>query len=129
MADDLSGIGDAIDGLANLDGSSFRQGTCFDVPARTNCQGWYKALYPDGFKGVFDKQFGYLASDVSKGIDNIFGELDLSNASAPNFCLNFWMLGRQCFTDYMDLSWIFGFIRFAFMFTTVWLCRGLVFGG
>ncbi|ENQ8617729.1 hypothetical protein ACEQ7L_004306 [Vibrio fluvialis] len=129
MAGDLSGIGDAIDGLANIDGEGLRQGTCFSNPQYTFCKGWYEPNYPDGFRGVFDEQFGQLTESVTSSVSNIFGNLDLSNASAPNFCLSFWMLGNVCFTDYIDFSWLFGFVRFAMMFSTVWLCRSLVFGG
>ncbi|ELI1839295.1 hypothetical protein RQV73_001965 [Vibrio fluvialis] len=129
MADDLSGIGDAIDGLANIDGEGLRQGTCFSNPQYTFCKGWYEPNYPDGFRGVFDEQFGQLTDSVTASVNNIFGGLDLSNSAAPSFCLTLWMFGTSCFTDYLDLSWVFGFIRFAFMFTTVWLCRKLVFGG
>ncbi|MBY8178059.1 methyl-accepting chemotaxis protein [Vibrio fluvialis] len=129
MADDLSGIGDAIDGLANIDGEGLRQGTCFSNPQYTFCKGWYEPNYPDGFRGVFDDQFGQLTDAVTASVNNIFGNLDLSNAAPPSFCLTFWMLGASCFTDYLDLSWVFGFIRFAFMFTTVWQSRKIVFGG
>lgn len=129
LAEDVSGIGDAIDGLANIDGEGLRQGTCFSNPDYSSCKGWYEPNFPDGFKGVFDDQFGQLTDAVTASVNNIFGGLDLSNSAAPSFCLTLWMFGTSCFTDYLDLSWVFGFIRFAFMFTTVWLCRKLVFGG
>lgn len=129
LAEDVSGIGDAIDGLANIDGEGLRQGTCFSNPDYSSCKGWYEPNFPEGFKGVFDDQFGQLTDAVTASVNNIFGGLDLSNSAAPSFCLTLWMFGTSCFTDYLDLSWVFGFIRFAFMFTTVWLCRKLVFGG
>lgn len=126
---DVAEIGDAIDGLAKVDLRSVRDGTCIYHQDGVPCQGYYEPKYPDGFGGIVDEHFSQLQVELTEIVDGMFGNIDLSNAAAPNFCLNVMQFGTFCYTDYFDLGWVFTFIRACMMFGTVMLARKLVFGG
>lgn len=128
IADELYSIGDSINGLENLDLTGEKGSTCPFNQDSSTCNGYYEQLYPEGFEGIAEAQFSQLESEVKGVIDGMFS-LDVSNASAPNFCMDVMQFGSFCFDDYVDLSWIFTFIRACMMFSAVMLCRQLVFGG
>lgn len=120
----VAGIGGTLDALANFDSSGVT--ICGDGPCP---EGFYTAKYDKGFSGVFDENFVLMKDIVSQGIHDVFGAIDLSNAEAPSFCMKLWMYGDFCFTDHINLDWIFGFIRAAFMFATIFYSRKLIIGG
>ncbi|MCR9814831.1 hypothetical protein, partial [Vibrio parahaemolyticus] len=126
ISNELADIGDSIDGLSNLELN--RQGICSYNGALENCNGYYEPQYPEGFTGIAERHFEQLQTQVTSVVDGMF-TLDVSNASAPSFCMNIMQFGNHCFTDYMNLSAIFAFIRACMMFGAVMLCRQLVFGG
>ncbi len=128
ITDELYSIGDSINGLENLDLTGAKGGTCPFNQDSSTCNGYYEQLYPEGFEGIAEAQFAQLETEVKSVVDGMF-TLDVSNASAPNFCMDVMQFGSFCFDDYVDLSWIFTFIRACMMFSAVMLCRQLVFGG
>lgn len=120
----VTGIGETLDALANFDSSGVT--ICGEGPCP---EGFYKSQYNDGFAGVFDENFNLMKDIVTQGVVEVFGTIDLSNAAPPSFCMTLWMYGNFCFTGYINLDWIFTFIRAAFMFTTIFYARKLIIGG
>ncbi|MCG9703281.1 methyl-accepting chemotaxis protein [Vibrio natriegens] len=128
IGDSVDGIGEAVNSLGNLDLVGPARGTCPFHQAGKDCNGYYESAYPYGFEGIAEEHFAGLETQVKGVVDGMF-KLDVSNASAPSFCINVMQFGRHCFTEYMNLSAIFAFIRACMMFGAVMLCRQLVFGG
>ena len=128
IGEGVAGIGESLDGLANLDLSGSLNGTCPYNSESESCTGYYEVGYPNGFEGLVGDHFAQLESEVTGIVDGMFA-LDVSNGSAPSFCMEVMQFGRHCFTDYFDLAAVFAFIRACMMFGTVMLCRKLVFGG
>jgi len=127
IAEDISGISETLDGIANTDTSgSGWGGTCI---ADDSCTGFYDSGYPDGIEGVVSGHMSDIKDTVLDGFINTFGELDLSNAKAPSFCMNVLTFGEYCFTDYVDFDWLFGFVRFVMIFTSIAHSRKIIFGG
>lgn len=120
----ISKVNDNLDALANLDTSDVSVCKGGECP-----EGFYTSKYENGFAGVFDDNFEALKNSVTEGVIEVFGSIDLSNAVAPSFCLIIGSFGSFCFTDYINLDWIFTFVRAAFMFTTIFYSRKLIIGG
>lgn len=120
----ISKVNDNLDALANLDTSDVSVCKGGECP-----EGFYTSKYEHGFAGVFDDNFEALKNTVTEGVIEVFGSIDISNAVAPSFCLIIGSFGSFCFTDYIDLDWIFTFLRAAFMFTTIFYSRKLMIGG
>lgn len=127
--DNLSDIAANSDALANKDVQEALDGNCIADSSYSYCDGWYKSEYKDGLSGIFDSHIDNISSQAQTMIDNSFGNLDISNASAPSFCLKVMEYGSYCIDDYIDLNFVFSFLRFAFIFTTVMYCRKMIFGG
>ncbi|EKO3608491.1 hypothetical protein M6C35_003460 [Vibrio metschnikovii] len=120
----ISKVNDNLDALANLDMSDVSVCKGGECP-----EGFYTSKYENGFAGVFDDNFESLKNSVIEGVTEVFGSIDLSNAVAPSFCLIIGSFGSFCFTDYINLDWIFTFVRSALMFTTIFYSRKLMIGG
>ncbi|MFH4666647.1 methyl-accepting chemotaxis protein [Vibrio cidicii] len=126
IGETLDGIGTALDGMANTDTSGAGTGgTCI---ASDNCTGFYTSSYPDGLEGVFTDHFSDVSTKVTDSLTGMF-ELDLSGASRPKFGLPVPFYGWFYFDDYINLDWIFAFVRVCMMVTTAFTCRKLLFGG
>ncbi|EHA1124341.1 hypothetical protein FG475_04295 [Vibrio navarrensis] len=122
----LDGIGSALDGIANTDTSGAGTGgTCI---ASDSCTGFYTSSYPDGLGGVFTDHFSEVGTKVTDSLTGMF-ELDLSGASRPQFGIPVPFYGWFYFDDYINLNWIFAFVRVCMMVTTAFTCRKLLFGG
>ncbi len=65
------------------------------------------------------------------GMLTSFGSVDLSNARKPNFTLDMdgFGFGSYDLSDYVNLDYVFGFIRICMLFTAALTCRKLIFGG
>lgn len=124
VIDSISKVNNNLDALANLDTSDVSVCNGGECP-----KGFYTSKYENGFSGVFDDNFDALKNSVIDGVTEVFGSIDLSNAVAPSFCLIIGSFGSFCFTDYINLDWIFTFVRAAFMFTTIFYSRKLIIGG
>ncbi|WP_391856518.1 methyl-accepting chemotaxis protein [Vibrio cidicii] len=126
IGETLDGIGSALDGMANTDTSGAGTGgTCI---ASDNCTGFYTSSYPDGLGGVFTDHFSEVGTKVTDSLTGMF-ELDLSGASRPKFGIPVPFYGWFYFDDYINLDWIFAFVRVCMMVTTAFTCRKLLFGG
>ncbi|HFQ5113843.1 TPA: adsorption protein [Vibrio vulnificus] len=122
----LTGMGEDLDSIVNTDTSGAGTGgTCI---ATDSCTGFYESGYPNGVGGVFSDHFSSISSKVTDTLSGMF-ELDLSAASRPKFGIPVPFYGWFYFTDYINLDWVFAFVRVCMMVTTAFLCRKLLFGG
>ncbi|MEZ9897604.1 hypothetical protein AB4525_16360 [Vibrio breoganii] len=65
------------------------------------------------------------------GVLESFANIDLSGAAKPNFSLDMsgFGFGSYDLESYVDLDYIFAFVRICILFTTAMTCRKIVFGG
>ncbi|WP_434998675.1 adsorption protein [Vibrio scophthalmi] len=127
VGEKLDGIGTTLDQMTNVDTSGAGvSATCIETDT---CVSYYETKYPEGLSGMASTQLAELKAEVIDGFVASFGELDLSNAQEPKFGLPVPFYGWMYFSDYIDMNWIFSFIRVCFMVTTVFMCRRIVFGG
>jgi hypothetical protein len=87
-------------------------------------QSFYESEYPDGFAGVFSTQMTALKSTEFYAS---LGKFTFSGSGTPPM----WKIPVGDFGTF-DLSldsYIWEFIRICLLITTVFLCRGLIFGG
>jgi hypothetical protein len=123
----LEDIKGSLDGLSNVDtGSAGTTGTCIQ---NSSCTGFYTSSYPDGLSGVANSHFESIKSNVLDGFVNTFGNLDLSNAKKPSFTIPVMDFGDYNIEDYINLDWIFGFVRFCLIFTAIATARKNILGG
>lgn len=126
IGETLDGIGTALDGMANTDTSGAGTGgTCI---ASDSCTGFYTSSYPDGLGGVFTDHFSEVGTKVTDSLTGMF-DLDLSGAARPKFGIPVPFYGWFYFEDYINLDWVFAFVRVCMMVTTAFTCRKLLFGG
>ncbi|EKZ9054579.1 adsorption protein [Vibrio vulnificus] len=122
----LTGMAEDLDSIVNTDTSGAGTGgTCI---ATDSCTGFYESGYPNGVGGVFSDHFSSISSKVTNTLSGMF-ELDLSAASRPKFGIPVPFYGWFYFTDYINLDWVFAFVRVCMMVSTAFLCRKLLFGG
>ncbi|HFQ4934393.1 TPA: adsorption protein [Vibrio vulnificus] len=122
----LTGMAEDLDSIVNTDTSGAGTGgTCI---ATDSCTGFYESGYPNGVGGVFSDHFSSISSKVTDTLSGMF-ELDLSAAARPKFGIPVPFYGWYYFTDYINLDWVFAFVRVCMMVTTAFLCRKLLFGG
>lgn len=127
VGDSLEEIKGSLDGLANVDISSAgTSGSCIETDT---CTGFYTSGYPDGLSGVANAHFESIKTNVLDGFVNTFGNLDLSNAKRPSFTIPVLDFGDYSIEDYLNLDWIFGFVRFCLIFTAIATARKNILGG
>ncbi|NOH96291.1 hypothetical protein [Vibrio sp. 99-70-13A1] len=127
LSGEVSSIGDSLDGLTNVDTSSAGiSGTCIQSDT---CTGFYTSNYPDGLSGMANKHFQEIKENTLDGFVNTFGNLDLSNAQRPNFSIPILDFGEFNITNYINLDWILGFVRFCLIFTAIATARKNILGG
>lgn len=123
LGDDVSAIKDAITGV-DTSGAGV-SGTCI---ATSTCTGFYESGYPDGISGIFTEHFDTVSKKVTETLKD-FMKIDLDNASRPSFAIPVPFYGNYSFDDYINLDWIFSFVRVCMMVSTAFLCRKIMFGG
>ncbi|MEZ9204956.1 hypothetical protein AB4151_21605 [Vibrio splendidus] len=127
VGDSLEEIKGSLDGIANVDTSSAgTSGSCIEADT---CTGFYTSGYPDGLSGVANAHFESIKTNVLDGFVNTFGNLDLSNAKRPSFTIPVLDFGDYSIEDYLNLDWIFGFVRFCLIFTAIATARKNILGG
>ena len=127
VGDSLEEIKGSLDGIANVDTSSAGiSGSCIET---NTCTGFYTSGYPEGLSGVANDHFESIKTNVLDGFVNTFGSLDLSNAKRPNFSIPILDFGSYSIEDYLNLDWIFGFVRFCLIFTAIATARKNILGG
>ncbi|CAK3024844.1 hypothetical protein [Vibrio crassostreae] len=127
MGESLEKIEGSLDALTNVDtGSAGTSGSCIETDT---CTGFYTSGYPDGLSGVANAHFESIKTNVLDGFVNTFGSLDLSNAKRPNFSIPILDFGSYSIEDYLNLDWIFGFVRFCLIFTAIATARKNILGG
>ncbi|CDU14909.1 hypothetical protein [Vibrio coralliirubri] len=127
----LDGVGDGLDDIGDLlkgvDASKAGiNGTCIQGGT---CQGFYDSAYEGDLSDVLESQLQTMKTSVVDPFVSNFGNIDLSSAKRPNFGLPVPFYGYFSFDDYIDLDWIFGFLRFIFLASTAFYCRQIIFGG
>lgn len=123
LGEDVSAIKDAI---TNVDTSGVGiSGTCIESDT---CTGFYESGYPDGISGIFTEHFETVSESVTDTVKD-FMKIDLSHAQRPSFSIPVLHFGNFSFDDYINLDWIFGFVRVCMMVSTAFLCRKIIFGG
>ncbi|QGM12449.1 attachment protein [Vibrio phage VP24-2_Ke] len=123
LGEDVSAIKDAI---TNVDTSGAGiSGTCIESDT---CTGFYESGYPDGISGIFSQHFETVSESVTDTVKD-FMKIDLSHAQRPSFSIPVLHFGNFNFDDYINLDWIFGFVRVCMMVSTAFLCRKIIFGG
>ncbi|MCX2759900.1 hypothetical protein OQJ65_16330 [Vibrio sp. Sgm 22] len=124
LANGMTDIGDLLKGVdaskAGIDGTCIQGGTC---------QGFYDSAYEGDLSDVLESQLQTMKTSVVDPFVSNFGNIDLSGAKRPNFGLPVPFYGYFSFDDYIDLDWIFGFLRFIFLASTAFYCRQIIFGG
>ncbi|HHF3257521.1 TPA: methyl-accepting chemotaxis protein, partial [Vibrio alginolyticus] len=71
IADEVSGISDTLDGIANTDTSGAGTGgTCIESQS---CTGFYESGYPDGLGGLVSGQLDDLKHNTIDNFVNSFG--------------------------------------------------------
>ncbi|CAK2467980.1 Methyl-accepting chemotaxis protein [Vibrio crassostreae] len=124
VADGVNEIGDLLKGVdaskAGIDGTCIQGGTC---------QGFYESAYEGDLSTVVSSQLNAMKTSIVDPFVSSFGSIDLSGAQRPKFGLPVPFYGYMSFDDYIDMDWIFGFLRFIFLASTAFYCRQIIFGG
>nr|PMI28855.1 hypothetical protein BCU48_02560 [Vibrio splendidus] len=124
VADGVSDIGDLLKSVdaskAGIDGTCIQGGTC---------QGFYESAYEGDLSDVVTAQLDAMKTSIVDPFVSSFGNIDLSGAQRPKFGLPVPFYGYMSFDDYIDMDWIFGFLRFIFLASTAFYCRQIIFGG
>ncbi|MGR5467187.1 hypothetical protein ACPV51_07950 [Vibrio astriarenae] len=134
---DLEGITDAVtdltDAITNVDTSGAGTGVpCIDDEGNNTCGSLYESeLTQEEFSTRIQERMGETMELVTTGIVDSFTSLDLSGASKPSFSLDLSEMGfgRYSIDDYIDLDYVFLFVRICMLFTAAMTCRKLIFGG
>ncbi|MDG3085470.1 hypothetical protein P7F88_04885 [Vibrio hannami] len=116
-----------LDKIANADVSNAGSGACINTGT---CKGFYESKYPNGINGVLDKSINTITTQTFKPIVDGFSNIEFSG-DAPSFVLDMsgFGFGQYDLNDYVDFSYVWAFVRFCMIFSTIFLCRQLVFGG
>lgn len=130
LSDAVDGLGEDVsaikDSITNVDTSwAGISGTCIESDT---CTGFYESGYPDGISGIFTEHFETVSESVTDTVKD-FMKIDLSHAQRPSFSIPVLHFGNFNFDDYINLDWIFGFVRVCMMVSTAFLCRKIIFGG
>ncbi|UPR48850.1 hypothetical protein ITG13_06580 [Vibrio cyclitrophicus] len=124
LATGVTDIGDLLKGVdaskAGIDGTCIQGDTC---------QGFYKSGYEGDLSDVVTAQLDAMKTSIVDPFVSSFGNIDLSGAQRPKFGLPVPFYGYMSFDDYIDMDWIFGFLRFIFLASTAFYCRQIIFGG
>lgn len=124
VADGVAEIGELLKGVdaskAGIDGTCIQGGTC---------QGFYESAYEEDLSAVVGGQLDAMKTSIVDPFVSSFGNIDLSGAQRPKFGLPVPFYGYMSFDDYIDMDWIFGFLRFIFLASTAFYCRQIIFGG
>ena len=124
LATGVTDIGDLLKGVdaskAGIDGTCIQGGTC---------QGFYESAYDGDLSDVVGGQLDSMKTSIVDPFVSSFGNIDLSGAQRPKFGLPVPFYGYMSFDDYIDMDWIFGFLRFIFLASTAFYCRQIIFGG
>ncbi|MEZ8724530.1 hypothetical protein AB6D66_26040 [Vibrio pomeroyi] len=124
LATGVTDIGELLKGVdaskAGIDGTCIQGGTC---------QGFYESAYEGDLSDVVTAQLDAMKTSIVDPFVSSFGNIDLSGAQRPKFGLPVPFYGYMSFDDYIDMDWIFGFLRFIFLASTAFYCRQIIFGG
>lgn len=124
LATGVTDIGDLLKGVdaskAGIDGTCIQGGTC---------KGFYESAYEGDLSTVVNSQLDSMKISIVDPFVSSFGNIDLSGAQRPKFGLPVPFYGYMSFDNYIDMDWIFGFIRFIFLASTAFYCRQIIFGG
>ncbi|CAH6967327.1 conserved exported hypothetical protein [Vibrio chagasii] len=122
-----NGVNDIADLLKGVDASKAGiDGTCIQGDT---CQGFYMSAYDGDLSDVVSAQLNDMRTSIVDPFVSSFGNINLSGAQRPKFGLPVPFYGYMSFDDYIDMDWIFGFLRFIFLASTAFYCRQIIFGG
>ncbi|TKF31652.1 hypothetical protein FCV50_11455 [Vibrio kanaloae] len=124
LATGVTDIGDLLKDVdsskAGIDGTCIQGGTC---------KGFYESAYDGDLSDVVVGQLDSMKTSIVDPFVSSFGNIDLSGAQRPKFGLPVPFYGYMSFDNYIDMDWIFGFLRFIFLASTAFYCRQIIFGG
>ncbi|MFA9382471.1 MAG: hypothetical protein ACERKF_01800 [Vibrio cyclitrophicus] len=124
LATGVTDIGDLLKSVdaskAGIDGTCIQGGTC---------QSFYESAYEGDLSTVVSSQLDAMKTSIVDPFVSSFGNIDLSGAQRPKFGLPVPFYGYMSFDNYIDMDWIFGFLRFIFLASTAFYCRQIIFGG
>eukprot|EP01029_Cantina_marsupialis_P000511 TRINITY_DN1037_c0_g1_i3.p2 TRINITY_DN1037_c0_g1~~TRINITY_DN1037_c0_g1_i3.p2 ORF type:complete len:550 (+),score=52.55 TRINITY_DN1037_c0_g1_i3:5562-7211(+) len=122
-----NGVSDIADLLEGVDASKAGiEGTCIQGDT---CQGFYMSAYDGDLSDVVSAELNDMRASIVDPFVSSFGDINLSGAQRPKFGLPVPFYGYMSFDDYIDMDWIFGFLRFIFLASTAFYCRQIIFGG
>ncbi|WP_373943266.1 hypothetical protein L0991_05220 [Vibrio chagasii] len=122
-----NGVSDIADLLKGVDASKAGiDGTCIQGDT---CQGFYMSAYDGDLSDVVSAELNDMRTSIVDPFVSSFGDINLSGAQRPKFGLPVPFYGYMSFDDYIDMDWIFGFLRFIFLASTAFYCRQIIFGG
>ncbi|CAH6876398.1 conserved exported hypothetical protein [Vibrio chagasii] len=122
-----NGVNDIADLLKGVDASKAGiDGTCIQGDT---CQGFYMSAYDGDLSDVVSAELNDMRTSIVDPFVSSFGNINLSGAQRPKFGLPVPFYGYMSFDDYIDMDWIFGFLRFIFLASTAFYCRQIIFGG
>nr|VVV04115.1 hypothetical protein AW0309160_01498 [Aliivibrio wodanis]VVV04125.1 hypothetical protein AW0309160_01508 [Aliivibrio wodanis]VVV04135.1 hypothetical protein AW0309160_01518 [Aliivibrio wodanis] len=126
----LTGIENGVNSITGTDISSANFSDCY---SSNSCTSLYETEYPEyeNMTEMIDEKMADISSGVIKQVVDNFVNINISNAQKPdtNACFDFGFVDFGCFDFFKDFSWIWSFIRFVFIFTSVMTARKIVFGG
>ncbi|MGR6837872.1 hypothetical protein ACU5DF_01750 [Aliivibrio wodanis] len=126
----LTGIENGVNSITGTDISSANFSDCY---SSNSCTSLYETEYPEyeNMTEMIDEKMSDISSGVIKQVVDNFVNINISNAQKPdtNACFDFGFVDFGCFDFFKDFSWIWSFIRFVFIFTSVMTARKIVFGG
>lgn len=124
LATGVTDIGDLLKGVdaskAGIDRTCIQGGIC---------KGFYESAYEGDLSDVVVGQLDSMKTSIVDPFVSSFGNIDLSGAQRPKFGLPVPFYGYMSFDNYIDMDWIFGFLRFIFLASTAFYCRQIIFGG
>lgn len=110
------------------EGTAVSDGTFTDTPF-PDVGPFYTQKYPDGFKGVWDKNKGaFMQSDFIKFLE---GFVPTFSGTCPTFGLSFSIMAHANYgyISFWSMCWIFDIIKTIMLVTAMFTCRALIFGG
>ena len=137
---DYSSVLNGIHSEVASSGSSLRQiidtdisGANFtDCYSSNSCTSLYESEYSE-YKDMSElvaEKVDNISTGAIRQVTNMFTHIDVSNAQKPNtnMCVDI-IYDFGCYDLFKDFSYIWAFVRFCFIFTSLALARKLVFGG
>lgn len=106
-------------------------GVCYASPGSSKCSSFYTSNYPEGLNPILTGFMNSFKNDPSFDMVKRLTELDISNASPPDFrlCIDLGSMGDYGCHDVLNKYGVWVFLRFCFLISSFAAARQIVFGG